>query len=120
MGLKLVLQHQTYSKIEWPQYSLQNITIPTFGKFNNYANHVSTGCLCYQHIWKAMALSRRIDEAHEMLINKECKQSIVRSLPDYINRIHTEQGITELSKMSYFLQQNNVSIQLTTLLQTEG
>ncbi len=28
-----------------------------------------------------------IDESHEMFINKDCKMSIVRPLPDYINRI---------------------------------
>ena len=28
-----------------------------------------------------------IDESHEMLINKDCKTSVVRPLPDYINRI---------------------------------
>ena len=33
--------------------------------------------------WHSVA----IDEAHEMLINKECKSSIVRPLPDYIKRI---------------------------------
>ena len=27
------------------------------------------------------------DECHEMLINKDCKTSIVKPLPDYINRI---------------------------------
>ena len=33
--------------------------------------------------WHSVA----IDEPHEMLINKNCKTSIVRPLPDYINRI---------------------------------
>ena len=33
--------------------------------------------------WHSVA----IDESHEMLINKDCKTSIVRPLPDYINRI---------------------------------
>ena len=33
--------------------------------------------------WHSVA----IDESHEMLINKDCKMSIVRPLPDYINRI---------------------------------
>jgi len=33
--------------------------------------------------WHSVA----IDESHEMLINKDCKASIVRPLPDYINRI---------------------------------
>ena len=28
-----------------------------------------------------------IDESHEMLINKDCKSSIVHPLPDYINRM---------------------------------
>ena len=34
-------------------------------------------------IWHSVA----IDEAHEMLINKECKTSITRPTPDYINRV---------------------------------
>ena len=33
--------------------------------------------------WHSVA----IDECHEMLINKDCKTSIVKPLPDYINRI---------------------------------
>ena len=33
--------------------------------------------------WHSVA----IDEAHEMLINKECKTSITRPTPDLINRI---------------------------------
>ena len=33
--------------------------------------------------WHSVA----IDEAHEMLINKACKMSIVRPSPDYVNRI---------------------------------
>ena len=33
--------------------------------------------------WHSVA----IDESHEMLINKDCKTSIVHPLPDYINRI---------------------------------
>ena len=33
--------------------------------------------------WHSVA----VDESHEMLINKDCKTSIVRPLPDYINRI---------------------------------
>ena len=33
--------------------------------------------------WHSVAL----DESHEMLINRDCKASIVRPLPDYINRI---------------------------------
>ena len=28
-----------------------------------------------------------IDESHELLINKDCKQSIIHPLPDYINRM---------------------------------
>ena len=32
--------------------------------------------------WHSVA----IDEAHEMLINKACKMSIVRPSPDYVNR----------------------------------
>ena len=33
--------------------------------------------------WHSVA----VDEAHEMLINKACKMSIVRPTPDYVNRI---------------------------------
>ena len=33
--------------------------------------------------WNSVA----IDESHEMLINKDCKTSIIHPLPDYINRI---------------------------------
>ena len=33
--------------------------------------------------WHSVA----IDESHEMLINKDCKSSIIHPLPDYINRI---------------------------------
>ena len=33
--------------------------------------------------WHSVA----INESHEMLINKDCKSSIIHSLPDYINRI---------------------------------
>ena len=33
--------------------------------------------------WHSVA----IDEGHEMLINKDCKSSIIHPLPDYINRI---------------------------------
>ncbi len=33
--------------------------------------------------WHSVA----VDEAHEMLVNKDCKTSIVRPSPDYINRV---------------------------------
>ena len=33
--------------------------------------------------WHSVAM----DECHEMLINKDCKTSVIRPLPDYINRI---------------------------------
>ena len=33
--------------------------------------------------WHSVA----IDESHQMLINKDCKTSVVRPLPDYINRL---------------------------------
>ena len=47
----------------------------------------------FQHGGFVVSISGRawhsvgIDEAHEMLINRSCKTSIVRPNPDYINRI---------------------------------
>ena len=49
--------------------------------------------------WHSVA----IYESHEMLINKDCKSSIIHPLPDYINRItqhipYRSKGIKNLQK----------------------
>ena len=49
--------------------------------------------------WHSVA----IDESHEMLINKDCKTSIIHPIPDYINRIaqHRSKAIKNLQSQLF-------------------
>ena len=51
------------------------------------SDHVSVGGFFVVSVLGRPWHSVAIDESHEMLINKDCKTSIVRPLPDFINRI---------------------------------
>ena len=56
-----------------------------------------------------------IDESHEMLINKDCKTSVVRPLPDYINRIacHTDPKHLKTSNEKFYLHSKTQAILLS-------
>lgn len=53
--------------------------------------------------WHSVA----IDEAHEMLINKQCKTAITRPTPDYIHRlVHYLPYRTRALEIHFFLRAN--------------
>ena len=72
--------HATYQKLI--SQHLEDILVmpaPIMAMFRQGAFVVSVS----GRPWHSIA----IDESHEMLINKDCKTSIIHPLPDYINRI---------------------------------
>ena len=72
--------HATYQKLI--SQHLEDIRVmpaPIMAMFRQGAFVVSVS----GRTWHSIA----IDESHEMLINKDCKTSIIHPLPDYINRI---------------------------------
>lgn len=72
--------HPTYQKVISQHIAdIQTMPAPILTMFQQGAFVVSV----LGRPWHSVA----IDESHEMLINKDCKTSIVRPLPDYINRI---------------------------------
>ena len=72
--------HPTYQKlISQHLEDIATMPAPIIAMFRQGAFVVSvTG-----RPWHSVA----IDESHEMLINKDCKTSIIHPIPDYINRI---------------------------------
>ena len=79
-ALFTAFDHPTYQKLI-SQHLADILTMPTpiVTMFQQGAFVVSI----LGRPWHSVA----IDESHEMLINKDCKSSVVRPLPDYINRI---------------------------------
>ena len=66
--------------------------------------------------WHSVA----VDESHEMLINKDCKSSIVKPLPEYINRIarympYRSKSVKNLQDQLFPLKKTN-SNSITTAL----
>ena len=65
--------------------------------------------------WHSVA----IDESHDMLINKDCKTSIIHPLPDYINRIaqhtpHRSKAIKNFKTNCFQHKYNKISTPYTT------
>jgi len=81
----------------WQQYSQHLIITTTKAKFRVLGRHTANApgpimAMFQQGAFVVSVLGRPwhsvvIDECHEMLINKDYKASIVRPLPDFINRI---------------------------------
>ena len=78
----------------------QRVIIAAFGRCSCTANsnlrNVPPRCICCVSVSGRPWHSVTTDKSHEMLINKDCKTSIIHSLPDYVNRI--------AQHMSYSLQ----------------
>ena len=79
-GLFTAFDHQTYQRlISQHLEDILAMPAPIKAMFKQGGFVVSIN----GRSWHSVA----IDESHEMLINKDCKASVIHPLPDYINRL---------------------------------